>query len=88
MKYLIPIDITVDKMFAVFSISLIENLGHRIKFNIIDVLFLNTNLDWINYIANTKNIEEIKKMFENDVYSSYDVKNEQDIIESVFNGYI
>lgn len=88
MKYLMPIDITANKVFAILSISLIQDMGHRIKFDIIDVLFLNTDLDWIKHITNTKSIKEIKSMFENDVYSPYDVKNEQDIIDKIFNGGI
>lgn len=88
MKYLMPIDITANKVFAIVSISLIEDVGHRIKFNILDVLFLNIDLDWIKHITKTKNIEQIKSMLENDVYSPYDVKNEQDIIDKIFNGGI
>jgi len=87
MKYLVPIDITANKISAILSISLIENMGHRIKFNILDVLFLNTNLDWIDYIVNTKNMEQIKLMFENDPYSPYDVMGEQDVIEKIFEDY-
>jgi len=88
MKYLMPIDVTANKIFTIVSISLTDDSGHRIKFDIIDILFLNTNLVWINHIKNTRNIEEIKKMFENDVYSPYDVKSEQDIIEAIFNNGI
>lgn len=88
MKYLMPIDITAHKVFAILSISLIDNTGHRIKFNILDVLFLNTDLDWIQHIANTRNMEQIKSMLENDIYSPYDIKNEQDIIDKIFNGGI
>lgn len=88
MKYLMPIDLTTDKLFAVLTISLKQNFGHRIVFDIIDILYLNTDLDWMQHIVSTKNIDEIKSMFENDVYSPYDVKNEQDIIEKIFNGGI
>lgn len=88
MKYLMPIDITANKVFAILAISLIEDMGHRIKFDIIDILFLNTNLDWIKHVTNTKSIKEIKSMLENDVYSPYDVKSEQDIIDKIFNGGI
>ncbi len=88
MNYLVPMDITNNKLFAILSISLIENLGHRIKFNIIDILYMNDDLDWIKHLLNTRNTSEIKNMFENDVYSPHDVVNEQDIIEKIFNGGI
>ncbi len=88
MKYLMPIDITADKIFAVLAISLIEDMGHRIRFDILDILFLNTDLDWIQHLVNTRNTKQIIEMFENDNYSPYDVMSEQDIINKIFNGGI
>ena len=87
MKYFIAKEYGTNKLISIFSVIITENsskIYYQGNFQIVDILFLNMNLDWIKNIASNR----IKTGLESDAYSASDLKDEQQVIISLFNDRI
>jgi len=81
MNYVIPIDYDTRKIIAILSIEADLSKDFISDYKIHEILYLNTNLEWID---SSVGIDKIIKSFEHDSYRKKDIKNERQVLEIIF----
>lgn len=81
MNYVMPIDYQTKKLIAVLSIEGDLSKDFISDYKIPEILYLNTNLEWIDLSVP---LDKIRKDFEHDSYGRSNIKNERQVLNSIF----